>query len=78
MTETVPPALPATSALSDWELWACAQQQLMQHGDDAPAVAAMRADALLEEGDIAGNRVWRQILSRIRQLQAPQLGETQQ
>jgi hypothetical protein len=37
----------------------------------------MRADALLEVGDIGGNRVWRQILSRIRQLQAPQPGETQ-
>ena len=36
--------------LSNWELWACANHYLKQHGEDAPIAAAMRADELLAEG----------------------------
>ena len=32
--------------LSDWELWACARQQIVQHGADAAVQAAMRSDQL--------------------------------
>lgn len=54
--------------LSDWELWACAQQQLAQHGDDAAFQAAIRADELLSVGDMAGHRNWVAICERIAEL----------
>jgi hypothetical protein len=64
-------------ALSDWELWACAKQQVEQYGKDAPEIAALRADALLEADDRNGHRTWMAILSRIRALQGAQQGETE-
>ncbi len=33
-----------------------------QHGEDAPIHAAMRADAMLEAGDLDGCAVWKRIL----------------
>ncbi len=76
MSQPPSPALPTSPYLSDWELWACARQQLIEHGEFAPEMAALRADALLEQGDMAGQRVWFAICDRIRQLQAPHNGET--
>ena len=54
--------------LSDWELWACANETIRQHGFDAPIHAAMRADELLERGDLDGARAWRLIVHRINEL----------
>ena len=42
---------------------------ITQHGEDAARHAAMRADALLEAGDMAGRRVWLSILEAIEELQ---------
>ena len=52
-------------ALSEWELWACANEMIRQHGFDAPIHAAMKADALLERGDHEGAASWRLIIHRI-------------
>ena len=41
--------------ISDWELWACARQQIEHYGDEAAVAAAMRADALLADGDLDGH-----------------------
>ncbi len=57
--------------LLDWELWACAQQQIGQNGAAASVMAAIQADKLLDDGDLDGQRVWLGILHRIEQLQAP-------
>ncbi len=48
-----------------------------QHGEDAPIEAAMRADAMLENGDLDGYAVWRRILRAVGELQgtAPTPGE---
>lgn len=54
--------------ISDWELWACARQQIAHYGDEAAIAAAMRADALLTDGDLDGQRTWLAILQRIDQL----------
>ena len=54
--------------LSDWELWACADQCIRQHQFDAPIFAAMRADKLLEQGVVDGSANWRLIIKRIEQL----------
>ncbi|MGI4877883.1 MAG: hypothetical protein ACRYG4_10420 [Janthinobacterium lividum] len=63
--DTVTPADGAT--LSYGEL-VCAQQHVAQHGDDAAVQASMRADALLVDGDLAGQQTWLAILKRINQL----------
>jgi hypothetical protein len=41
-----PPLLKAHT-LSDWELWACARQQIEQHGEAAATIAAMKVDKML-------------------------------
>ncbi len=51
--------------ITDRELWACAQKVIDMHGPDAELHAAMRADELLDAGDIDGQRVWLAILARI-------------
>ena len=63
-------------SLSDWELWACARQQIGQHGADAELGAARRVDELLAVGDLDGHRTWVAILDRISQLRGSQPGET--
>lgn len=55
------------TSISDRELWACAQKVIDMHRTDAELHAAMRADELLEAGDVDGQRVWMAILSRIEQ-----------
>ena len=54
--------------MSDWELWACANQLRRQHGNDALEVAGKRLDAMLEADDREGYWVWCQILTRISKL----------
>lgn len=65
------------SLLSDWELWACAQYYVTQHGKDAGVIAALRCDALFAEGDLDGARNYRAIIRRIEQLLAPASGPVQ-
>lgn len=51
--------------MTDWEIWACANEMRKQFGDDAPVQAAVRVDAMLEAEDREGYWVWVQILTRI-------------
>ena len=50
---------------------------MKRHGQDAPIHAAMRADAVLEEGDLDGYAVWRRMLRAVEELQGtePKSGE---
>ncbi len=41
---------------------------MKRHGQDAPIQAAMRADAMLEAGDLDGYAVWRRILRTVGEL----------
>lgn len=61
-------------AISEWEIWACANELVRQHGRDAPIHAAMRADALFEQGEYEGARTWRMIVNRAHALVAPPVG----
>lgn len=47
------------------EIWSCALHMLKEHGINAELRAAERADALLDEGDMDGRRVWLTILGCI-------------
>ena len=42
---------------SDPDIYRAANLLVKQHGDEAPIHAAMRADIMLEEGDLDGRRV---------------------
>ncbi len=61
----------------DIDIWRSAQALIKQHGEDAPIEAAMRADAMLEAGDLDGVATWRRILRAVEELQGtePKPGE---
>ncbi len=52
----------------DIDIWRSARVLVGQHGPDAPTHAAMRADAMLETGDLEGYAVWRRILRAMEEL----------
>lgn len=54
--------------LSEWELWACANQVLKMHGDQAPLYVAEQIGALALADDEAGIQTWQAIARRIAQL----------
>lgn len=56
--------------LSEWELWACANQVLTTHGDKAAVYVAEQLGALALKGDAKGIAAWQEIARRIEQLQA--------
>lgn len=60
--------------LTEWELWACANEQIRQHGEDAATRSAMRADELEQGGDLDGARNWRLIVHRVQELLGPSGG----
>ena len=45
--------------IPDLDIWHSASVLVQQHGQDAPIHAAMRADAMLEAGDLEGYAVWK-------------------
>ncbi len=63
--------------IRDRDIWRSANVLVKQHGADAPIQAAMRADAMLDEGDLDGYAVWRRILRAVEELQGsePRPGE---
>ncbi len=52
---------------SDLDIYRSAQVLVKRHGADAPIHAAMRADAMLERGDLDGYDVWRRVLGAVKQ-----------
>ena len=58
----------------DLGIWRSAQVLVKQHGADAPIEAAMRADAMLEKGDLEGYAVWKRILRAVEELQKTETG----
>ena len=60
--------------ISEWELWACAQHYIQQHQAEAPIMAALRADELLEAGDVEGAHTFVAIVRRIENLLSPPQG----
>lgn len=66
--------------LSDWELWACSNQLVEQHGTGAVLVATTRVFELGEAGDKDGHIAWCMISDRVRKLlrEKPGQGETVQ
>ncbi len=63
--------------IPDLDIYRSAQVLVKRHGPDAPIHAAMRADAMLEAGDLDGVAVWRRVLRAVEELQGagPKPGE---
>jgi hypothetical protein len=49
----------------DIDIYRTANVLVELHGEDAPIQAAMKADALLEAGDVEGQAVWKRILAAV-------------
>jgi len=56
------------SVTGDKDIYRSAKLLIARHGDDAPIHAAMRADKMLEAGDLDGLATWKRILSAIDEL----------
>ncbi len=54
--------------VSDPDIYLSANVLIRQHGEDAPIKAAMRADELLEVGDLDGYAVWKRVLRAVGEL----------
>ncbi len=55
--------------ISDIDIYRSAHGIVKTHDKDAPIEAAMRADEMLENGDLRGYAVWRRILKAVEELQ---------
>lgn len=54
--------------ISEWELWACANELLRQHGAKAASHAAERCAVLKAAGNRDGHRIWVAIGQRLEEL----------
>ncbi len=63
--------------IPDLDIYRSAQVLIKQHGQDAPIHAAMRADAMLDKGDLGGAATWKRIVRAVGELQGtePKPGE---
>ncbi len=59
---------------SDLDIYRSANILVKRHGEDAPIHAAMRADAMLEGGDLDGCAMWKRIL-RAMKWEMPRLAQ---
>ncbi len=60
--------------IPDLDIYRSAQMLVKRHGQDAPIHAAMRADAMLEKGDLGGYAVWKRVLKAVEELQGTKPG----
>lgn len=56
--------------LSEWELWACAQQVVSAQGENAAHYVAEQLGAVALAEDLGGIRTWQAIAQRIAELQS--------
>ena len=62
---------------TDLDIYRSAHALIQQHGDAAAIEAAMKADAMLDKGDLDGAAVWRRIVAAVNEMQRaePKPGE---
>ena len=54
--------------IPDLDIYSSSKALVKQHGQDAPIQAAMRADAMLDKGDLDGYAAWKRILRAVEEL----------
>jgi hypothetical protein len=60
--------------VSDLDIWRAANILIEERGEDAPFIAAQRADDLLGKRDVEGQIVWKQIVRAVAELQKREPG----
>ena len=60
--------------IPDLDIYRSAQVLVKRHGEDAPIEAAMRADTMIEKGDVEGQAVWKRVLAAVKELQKTEPG----
>lgn len=59
------------ASVTSWEQWALAHHYVEKHGDEAPAIIAMRADQLLAQSEVLGVNTYVAIMRKSEQLLNP-------
>lgn len=59
----------AAVVIPDIDIWRCANLLIRWHGKGAVLEVAQRADALLDEGEMDGCRVWQRIVKAIEEME---------
>ena len=54
--------------IPDLDIFRSANVLVREHGQDAPIEAAMRADAMLDKGDLDGYAAWKRIVKAAEEL----------
>ena len=54
--------------VTEWEQWAVAHHYVKKHGGEAPVLIAMRADELLERGEVLGANTYVAIMRKSERL----------
>ena len=57
--------------VTNWDQWALAHHYVEKHGDEAPAIIAIRADQLLAQGEVLGANTYVAIIRKSEQLLNP-------
>ncbi len=57
-----------TNMIIERDVWRAAKLLIEQHGVESPIEAAMRADEMLNKGDLDGQAVWKAILKAVIEL----------
>ena len=60
--------------MNERDFWLSAKALIDNYGDDATIHAAMRADALLAQGDLDGAGTWRRVLDAVKELERTEPG----
>ncbi len=56
---------PVKAMTEEIDIWRSAKLLIDQHGDDAPIHASMRADKMLDKGDLDGYAAWKRIVRAV-------------
>ncbi len=60
--------------IPDLDIYRTAKLFVDKHGAEAPIHAAMKADAMLDKGDMEGKAVWLRIVAAINEIQRAEPG----
>ena len=60
--------------IDDIDIYRAAKLLVDRHGEDAPIHAAMRADELMDAGDMDGRAVWMRIKAAVEKLLRSKVG----
>ena len=60
--------------IPDLDIWRSANLLVKRHGQNAPIHAAMRADTMIDKGDLDGYAVWQRVMRAVGELRRTEPG----